>query len=313
MDKEIGQKSIRKGNDEGENSTIKDEGKGRKTMTFDHVTLHPDQQIGQHSQQTWELSYIIKGSGESLIGSIRENFGRGDAALIVPGTPHQWYFDMADVDENGNIENITITFSTEMLRSLTQAMPEYEPMVAWYESLGTSLRFSKKESETIGKTLSQMESFSSPSSSSSLGSPYHCIPLLLQLLALIYEHHHLTTIGSKIISNDSLSESRIKKIKVFLTCNYQRKVNLEDLAKHVGMNRSSMCTYFKQKTGKTIFHYLIDLRISIAQQLLSSPDLSIAQCCYKCGFNDIPHFNRTFKRWVGMTPNEYRSQKLTGK
>lgn len=296
-------------------SIINDNEKRRESMTFDHVALHPDQQIGQHSQQTWELSYIIQGSGESLIGSIREPFHHGDAALIVPGTPHHWLFDAADVDEKGNIENITITFSTEMLQSLAQALPEYEPMAAWYESLGTSLRFGRKESESIGRILTEMESSpqspSRPSSPSFL--PYHRIPLLLQLLALIYEHYHLVAQSSRILNQDALSDSRIKKIEVFLTCNYQRKVNLEDLAKHVGMNRSSMCTYFKQKTGKTIFHYLIDLRISIAQQLLSSPDLSIAQCCYKCGFNDIPHFNRTFKRWVEMTPNEYRSQKFTGK
>lgn len=307
MEREIGQESIVKSNEMDLKSIPKSNEKCRESMTFDHVALHPDQQIGQHSQQTWELSYIIQGSGERLIGSIRESFSRGDAALIVPGTPHQWLFDAADVDENGNIENITITFSTEMLQSLAQAIPEYEQMVAWYESLGTSLRFSKKESEMIGRILSQMEF--STSSSSSHCSPYHRIPLLLQLLALIYENHHLAALSRQIQENDSLSDSRIKKIEVFLVCNYQRKVNLEDLAKHVGMNRSSMCTYFKQKTGKTIFHYLIDLRISIARQLLSSPDLSISQCCYKCGFNDIPHFNRTFKRWVGMTPNEYRSQK----
>lgn len=288
MEKEIGLESI-----------IKDKEKRRESMTFDHVALRPDQQIGQHSQQTWELSYIIQGSGESLIGSLRETFSRGDAVLIVPNTPHQWLFDAANVDAEGNIENITITFSTEMLHSLAQAMPEYELLVAWYESLGTSLKFSKKESEVIGRILSQMEG----------KAPYHRIPLLLQLLVLIYENHHLTALSTRMLKNDSLSESRIKKIEVFLTCNYQRKVNLDDLAKHVGMNRSSMCTYFKQKTGKTIFHYLIDLRISIAQQLLSLPDLSISQCCYKCGFNDIPHFNRTFKRWVGMTPNEYRNAK----
>lgn len=306
MEREKGQKTI-----------VGDNEKCRKSMTFYHVALHPDQQIGLHSQQTWELSYIIQGSGESLINSIRAPFRRGEAALIVPDAPHQWIFDAEDVDENGNIENITITFSTEMLQSLAQAIPEYEPIVVWYESLCTSLIFSKKESEAIGQILLQMETSTSSSSQSSSpcspSSPYHRIPLLLQLLGTIYENHHLTALGPNILGNDSQSDSRIKKIEVFLTCNYQRKVNLEDLAKHVGMNRSSMCTYFKQKTGKTIFQYLIDLRISIAQQLLSSPDLSVAQCCYKCGFNDIPHFNRTFKRWVGMTPNEYRSQKIIGK
>lgn len=272
-------------------------------MTYDHVVLHPDQQIGLHSQQTWELSYIIQGSGENLVGSVRESFHRGEAVLVVPNTPHQWLFDAEDVDENGNIENITITFSTEMINSLAHAIPEYDQLVAWYDSLDTSLRFSKKESEFIAQLLLQMEFLQ----------PYNRIPLMLQLLASIYENHHITALSTKILDNDSISDSRIKKIEVFLTCNYQRKVNLEDLAKHVGMNRSSMCTYFKQKTGKTIFQYLIDLRISIAQQLLSSLDLSIAQCCYKCGFNDIPHFNRTFKRWVGMTPNEYRTQKIIGK
>lgn len=63
MERAIEQKSI-----------INDNEKRRESMTFDHVALHPDQQIGQHSQQTWELSYIIQGSGESLIGSIREPF-----------------------------------------------------------------------------------------------------------------------------------------------------------------------------------------------------------------------------------------------
>lgn len=143
MEREKGQKTI-----------VGDNEKCRKSMTFYHVALHPDQQIGLHSQQTWELSYIIQGSGESLINSIRAPFRRGEAALIVPGTPHRWLFDAEDVDENGNIENITITFSTEMLQSLAQAIPEYEPIVAWYEALGTSLIFSKKESGAIEDHLS---------------------------------------------------------------------------------------------------------------------------------------------------------------
>lgn len=287
-----------------------DKEEDKKSIAFDHVILRPNQQIGLHSQQTWELSYVVQGSGECLIGDIREPFGHGDAVLVAPGMLHQWLFDVEDVDEEGNIENITIIFSTEMLHSLAHAIPEYTQMVEWYDSLGTSLKFSKEESKSIGQILLQMDS--QPLSLVDSQTSFYRIPLLLQLLGSIYEKYHLTTI-LKNYDSDISSDGRIKKIEIFLTCNYQRKVNLEDLAKHVGMSRSSMCAYFKRKMGKTIFHYLIDLRISIAKQLLASPDLNIAQCCFKSGFNDIPHFNRTFKRWVGMTPKEYRYQKVINK
>lgn len=273
------------------------------TLTFYHVSLHPDQQIGLHRQQSWELSYIIHGSGVRTLGSVHEPFSSSDAVLIAPEVSHQWLFDSQDTDESGNIENITISFPRDMLHQLAEIIPEYVPLASWYDSIGTALVFAKPESEVIGDALLQMQS-----------QPHHLrIAQLLQVLSDIFEHHHLTPLaGSPSIgqfSTKASSDSRIQKIEVFLACNYQRKVNLEDLASHVGLNRSSLCTYFKQRMGKTIMQYLIDLRLTIAKQLLESDDLSIAQCCYKSGFNDIPHFNRTFKRSMGITPNEYRAKK----
>jgi len=36
--------------------------------------------------------------------------------------------------------------------------------------------------------------------------------------------------------------------------------------------------------------------------------LTIQQVCYKCGFNDVPHFCRIFKRMFQITPKEFRKR-----
>lgn len=73
----------------------------------------------------------------------------------------------------------------------------------------------------------------------------------------------------------------------------------------VGMNRSSLCSFYKRQTGKTIFATLMSMRIDYACNLLRQHELSVASVCYQCGFNDVPYFNRTFKRLVGLPPSLY--------
>jgi len=51
---------------------------------------------------------------------------------------------------------------------------------------------------------------------------------------------------------------------------------------------------------------LSDIRLREATLLLSSTNLSIQEVCYKCGFQDVPHFCRIFKQMYGMTAKEWR-------
>ena len=81
---------------------------------------------------------------------------------------------------------------------------------------------------------------------------------------------------------------------------------IDDLAQHVGMNRSALCIFFKHHTGKTIITYLNEHRLSVACHLLRLTSLTVQQVCYESGFNDVPHFCRTFKKMEGLTPKEYR-------
>lgn len=265
------------------------------SLSYHWVTLHPDQQIGLHSQKTWELSYVIRGSGERIIGRSHEKFRSGEAVLVLPGMPHQWHFDGNDTDKDGNIENITISFAASLISILSNSVTEYREMMLWYEALDASLTFSITESRHISEIMRRMKT----------QHPHERVTSLLQLLTYIYENRRQATVVA--VAENMSSKDKIQKIESFLNCNYLRKVNLDELAHYIGMNRSSLCTFFREKTGKTIFGYLIELRISIAKQFLENVELSISQCCFKSGFNDIPYFNRVFKRIVGISPKAYRA------
>lgn len=80
------------------------------------------------------------------------------------------------------------------------------------------------------------------------------------------------------------------------------------IAAHMKMNRSIVCSTFKRHTGTTIISYLTKRRVREACDLLMSKKYTVAECCYKSGFNDVPHFNRVFRKMTGMTPNQFRKQ-----
>lgn len=263
-----------------------------KTITYDHVKVVPDEQIALHHQGTWELSYIIEGCGTRVLGDTEESFSAGEIVLVVPEMPHQWIFDPKGVDKHGRIENITVCFPSNMLKQLSAIFPEYKDLSDWYDKLGMSIKLSN--SDSISNKLLHMEHESQEQR----------ITSLLSILSLIHYSNKIQEAGHFVSSQD-----RVEKIKAWLRCNYQREVSLDQLSKYVGMNKSSMCTYFKQQTGETIFGFLTYIRIEVAKHLLEDHKMTITSCCYSSGFNDVPYFSRVFKRMTGMSPMQYKRQK----
>ena len=74
------------------------------------------------------------------------------------------------------------------------------------------------------------------------------------------------------------------------------------------MNSSAFCRFFKDATEKTFLQYVADMRIGYACKLLTIGDMEVSQIAVECGFDSIPHFNRTFKQLTGLTPTQYRNQ-----
>lgn len=87
---------------------------------------------------------------------------------------------------------------------------------------------------------------------------------------------------------------------------FNKPLSLPLVAEKSGMSLSSFIRLFKRKTGMTFVDYLNSVRMAAACRLLKDPELSLLRISMVCGYNNQSHFNRVFKKFVGMAPGVYK-------
>lgn len=78
------------------------------------------------------------------------------------------------------------------------------------------------------------------------------------------------------------------------------------LANEVGMSRSNLSARFTELVGMSPKHYITRWRIRLAEDLLTNPDLSLAQIAVEVGYQSEAAFSRAFKRETGAAPSQAR-------
>nr|WP_302594546.1 helix-turn-helix domain-containing protein [uncultured Acetatifactor sp.] len=121
---------------------------------------------------------------------------------------------------------------------------------------------------------------------------------LLQLINAAPETHE---------ESEGLSNVYFLRIMKYVNTYYHENITLRDVAKMVNLNPNYISQLFKKSAGTTFSHYLTNLRITNAKKLLTTTDISINEISLKTGFNDYFYFLKTFKKYTGHTPSEYRN------
>lgn len=98
----------------------------------------------------------------------------------------------------------------------------------------------------------------------------------------------------------------VLKAQRLLSENFVTPPSLEDLAHHVGLSRSTLCTGFRQVVGKSVFDYIQDLRMQEALALLNGRGVSISEIAHAVGYNRASSFSVAVQRHFGATPTELR-------
>lgn len=125
------------------------------------------------------------------------------------------------------------------------------------------------------------------------------VSILTRLLLFLTEKE--TTARSQL----SLSESI-----AYINEHFAEEISLPDLASRAGLSPYYFTRLFSRETGMTPHQYIIATRINSAKFLLKTTDLSVKQIGFSSGFQSESSFCTTFKKWVRLTPNNYRELEL---
>lgn len=102
----------------------------------------------------------------------------------------------------------------------------------------------------------------------------------------------------------------IEEIKKMIRESHGRDVPLQRLAEKVALNKTYMCTLFKQETDMTIGQYMIVERMNAARELLVNSSDRVYEVANAVGYEDVDYFTMVFKKHFGLTPVEYRKRMI---
>lgn len=101
----------------------------------------------------------------------------------------------------------------------------------------------------------------------------------------------------------SKSDDIVAKIISYINQNYSTISNIEDIASHCYISSSHVRRLFKNAMGKTIFEYLLSVRMDKAKTLLTHKNAKIYEIALAVGYESKANFTLAFKKYTGMLPS----------
>jgi LacI family transcriptional regulator len=111
-------------------------------------------------------------------------------------------------------------------------------------------------------------------------------------------------------STDALAvrDSDVASALHFIQRKFNEPITLDDVAESALISRRYLQDRFLKETGRTIRETIMWLRIDHAKKLLTETHAKIQQVAHQCGFQSGENMSKVFRRWVKMTPHEFRGK-----
>lgn len=100
----------------------------------------------------------------------------------------------------------------------------------------------------------------------------------------------------------------VREAERYLARHFAEPVNIEALARQLGMAYSHFRQKFRAQTGFAPWQYVLNLRLSRARGALASSEIALDELATLLGFSSGFHLSTAFKQATGMAPKEWRRQ-----
>ena len=250
-----------------------------------------------------ELVVVLEGSAYQIVEHDAYPITEGDVFILDKYTHHS-YTDA----ENFKICNIM--FRPEVMfehlhhirqNAGFQALFILEPYYAQNHHFCSRLHLKPEDFTSIRKLLAEMIYEHTEKKDSWQTLLYAKFIQLCTILSRLYQDY------GKDHSSDVV---KLATTVAYIEKNYCCNISLADLAHLSGYSERQFHRLFQSAFSKSPSLYITSLRLQKAQLLLKNSTLPVGEISWNCGYRDQNYFSRIFKKYVGLTPTEYRQNAL---
>ncbi len=249
-----------------------------------------------HYHPEYEIVFVKKGSGKLHIGDHLTNYQEGELVFIGPDLPHTGF----GYGVIGKHEEIVVQLREDFLGESFLQKPEMQAIKELFGRAKRGLSFHGKAQKMVATKLQKMLHLTHFERLMELIN-------IFQILATTKDFSILNADGKRFDFSHK-DEDRINSVYEYVERNYQQSVDIQAVANLTSLTIPSFCRYFKKITHITYTDFVNEYRINQACRLLFE-NKPIADICFEVGFNNISHFNKTFKQLKGKSPREYKIEK----
>lgn len=249
-----------------------------------------------HQHEEIQLSFIVSGRGDLIVGDTVGSYAENDIFILGGHMPHLF---RSDPSYEGTSRMLSLFFTKDSFGKVFFDLSELRELEDLFRLIESGVRVETGKAELRDLFLE-------------LQTATHLERLILFLTLLKHIGNAETKPLASFIYSKQYSENEGKRMSDVLNHTvsfFNREITLSEIADVANLTPNAFCRYFKLRTNKTYFAFLLEIRLEHACRLLQQPDLSIAAISESSGFKNLSHFNRKFRQYTGTTPSKFRTRR----
>ncbi|WP_171645246.1 GH39 family glycosyl hydrolase [Paenibacillus phytorum] len=262
-----------------------------------HLFLHSTHQVPNHWHDSIEILFVLKGKLQLFTKDRYTELNEEDLFLINANDIHA-----IEAEENNLVLALQIPIAY-----LIQIEPQIERM-----SFGcNSAAYGREEQVKFDELRALLAEMMLLHYKRPQGYTLRIQSLLLSLTYLLIQGFRSQDQNTEKL--DDKHRERLLRITSYVKENYNRNINIQQLAQQEYLTVPYLSRFFKEYMGTSFTKYVNAVRLDRAVKDLTLTNLSITQIAHDHGFPNLKSFNAVFKEFYRQTPGEYRKTVLDGR
>lgn len=238
--------------------------------------------------------FVLNGTFNFRTPDSRFHFSKGEGMLAQCGNYLIETNTCRQISLNNNVSVIGAFFYPEIVKEFFKNDLSLKPFQS-------ALKVSKISIEPILKTF--VEGLIYLLDNPSLVDENLIITKQKELLILLSKFEHAQSINDFI---NSLFLPFAYDLKKIIEKNLYSDLTISELAYLAGMSTATFKRNFKKLYEQSPAKYILKMKLNYSLTLLKIKSKPISEIAYDCGFNSASSFNKAFKKYLRITPTEYR-------